>query len=136
LVGASGFINISQSARKVVFTGLFASGAMEVAFRKGNLHILRDGKVTQFVEAIEHRTFSSAEAHRLGTTVLYITERCVFRSATDGLELIEIAPGVDLQRDILDKLSFAPILRCQPALMDERIFHEPTMDIRLDIQVL
>ena len=130
LAGAGGFINISQSAGKVVFVGTFTAGDLEVAVADGQLAILRDGAAMKFVDTVEHRTFSGKEAVRRGKTVLYITERCVFRLCAEGLELIEIAPGVDLQKDILDRIAFQPIMKREPRLMDERIFREEPMNLR------
>ena len=97
LAGAGGFINISQSAKKVVFVGTFTAGNLDVAVDGGKLRILEDGKSVKFVDEVEHRTFSGPEAARRGKEVIYITERCVFRLTAAGLELTEIAPGVDLQ---------------------------------------
>ena len=133
LAGAGGFINISQNAKKVVFVGTFTAGNLDVAVADGQLHIREDGKAMKFVEAVEHRTFSGPQAVKWGRSVLYITERCVFKLTPDGLELTEIAPGVDLQRDILDKMAFTPIIRGEPALMDARIFAEENMGIRPQI---
>ncbi|MDK9725500.1 MAG: acyl CoA:acetate/3-ketoacid CoA transferase [Sterolibacteriaceae bacterium MAG5] len=130
LAGAGGFINISQNAKKVVFVGTFTAGDLEVAVADGRLAIVEDGRAMKFVDTVEHRTFSGVEAARRGKTVLYITERCVFRLCADGLELTEIAPGVDLQRDILDRMTFRPILRGEPRLMDARIFRDAPMNLR------
>ena len=130
LAGAGGFINISQSARKVVFVGTFTAGNLEVAIRGGQLSILVDGRAKKFVDEVEHRTFSGREAVRRGTAVLYITERCVFRLCKEGLELIEIAPGVDLERDILAHMVFRPVMPGPPALMDARIFNDAPMNLR------
>jgi propionate CoA-transferase len=130
LAGAGGFINISQNARKVVFVGTFTAGQLEVAVEDGRLCILRDGQARKFVNEVEHRTFSGAEAQRRGLAVLYITERCVFRLCSEGLELIEIAPGVDLQRDILERMDFVPVIHSAPALMDPRIFRDEPMKLR------
>jgi len=130
LAGAGGFINISQSARKVVFVGTFTAGDLEIAVADGKLTLLQDGKSMKFVEEVEHRTFSGPEAARRGKTVLYVTERCVFRLGADGLELVEIAPGVDLQKDILDKMAFRPVMRRPPTLMDARIFRDEPMNLR------
>lgn len=130
LAGAGGFINISQNAKKVVFVGTFTAGNLEVAVNAGKLSILEDGKSVKFVEEVEHRTFSGPQASKWGKTVLYITERCVFKLTADGLELTEIAPGVDLQKDILDKMDFKPIIHGTPKLMDARIFSEEAMNIR------
>ena len=133
LAGAGGFINISQNAKKVVFVGTFTAGNLEVAVDAGKLLILEDGKAKKFVEEVEHRTFSGPQAAKWGKTVLYVTERCVFRLCPEGLELIEIAPGVDLQKDILDKMDFMPIMHHEPALMDSRIFQEEPMKIRAEM---
>jgi propionate CoA-transferase len=130
LAGAGGFINISQSAKKVVFVGTFTAGKLELALDAGVLKILADGKAMKFVNEVEHRTFSGPVAAASGKTVLYITERCVFRLCAEGLELVEIAPGVDLQRDILDRMEFAPLMRQPPALMDARIFSAEPMGLR------
>jgi propionate CoA-transferase len=130
LAGAGGFINISQNAKKVVFVGTFTAGKLEIAVENGRLRIITDGKAKKFVEEVEHRTFSGAVAADSGKTVLYITERCVFRLCAEGLELIEIAPGVDLKRDILERMEFAPILRRDPDLMDSRIFASEPMGLR------
>ncbi|MCX7163285.1 MAG: acyl CoA:acetate/3-ketoacid CoA transferase [Betaproteobacteria bacterium] len=130
LAGAGGFINISQSAKKVVFVGTFTAGNLEIALEGGGLRILADGKAKKFVREVEHRTFSGPVAAKTGKTVLYITERCVFKLCAEGLELIEIAPGVDLQRDILDRMDFTPVMRQPPALMDARIFAPETMGLR------
>ncbi len=129
LAGAGGFINISQSARKVVFIGSFCAGNCEVDIQDGQLRILRDASARKFVPEVEHRTFSGQYAAQRGQEVLYITERCVFRLRAEGLELTEIAPGVDLQRDILDRMDFVPIMESvQP--MDARLFRHEPMQLR------
>ena len=133
LAGAGGFINISQSAKAVVFVGTFTAGkcCMEVA--GGCLHIAEDGSGAKFVEQVEHRTFSGSYAAAKGQPVLYVTERCVFQLRTGGLELIEIAPGVDLERDILAHMAFRPIMEQPPRLMDPRIFKSERMGVRQDV---
>ncbi len=133
LAGSGGFIDISQNAKKVVFVGTFMAGNLDVAIDNGQLRILEDGKSVKFVSEVEHRTFSGPEAARRGKEVIYITERCVFRLTPDGLQLTEIAPGVDLQKDILDKMAFRPIIDGHPALMDARIFRDETMGIRPEL---
>ena len=133
LAGAGGFINISQSARKVVFVGTFTAGKLNIAVDDGKLRILQDGAAQKFVGAVEHRTFSGPQAVKRGTPVLYITERCVFELTSEGLVLSEIAPGVDLQRDILDRMAFRPIMYTAPKLMDARIFSDLPMHLRPDI---
>ena len=93
------------------------------------LVILADGHHRKFVTEVEHRTFSGEYAARRGQSVLYVTERCVFALTPDGLELIEVAPGVDLERDILARMDFSPIVR-EPRPMDLRIFRAEPMDLR------
>ena len=130
LAGAGGFINISQNAKKVVFVGTFTCANLDVAVDAGKLRILEEGKSRKFVEEVEHRTFSGPQAAKWGKSVLYITERCVFQLTAEGLMLTEIAPGVDLQKDILDQMAFVPIMHGEPALMDARIFRDEPMNMR------
>ncbi len=130
LAGAGGFINISQSAKKVVFVGSFNAGKLQLDVNDGRLRIQSDGDTPKFVREVEHRSFSGAESLRRGQRVLYVTERCVFRLTAGGLELIEIAPGIDLQRDILDRMAFAPVIKQAPALMDAAIFRPEPMGLR------
>ncbi len=130
LAGAGGFINISQNAKKVVFVGTFVAGDLSIACRDGRLDIAKDGDIRKFVDHVEHVTFSGEVARRQGKTVLYVTERCVFRLTSEGMELTEIAPGVDLDRDILAKMDFAPLMPRPPRLMDPRIFAAEAMNLR------
>ena len=130
LVGAGGFINISQNSKKVVFLGTFTAGKLDVGVEAGELRIVREGETKKFVAEVEHRTFSGEYAFKRGQTVLYITERCVFKLVKDGLELIEIAPGVDLERDILAHIDFKPVIAPDLKLMDARIFADAPMAIR------
>lgn len=130
LAGAGGFINISQNARKVVFVGTFTAGNLEVMVENGQLAIRREGQSMKFVDVVEHRTFSGAQATLHGQPVLYVTERCVFRLGPEGLELVEIAPGIDLERDILQQMAFPPVIRETPRLMDSRIFAREAMGLR------
>ena len=130
IAGAGGFINISQSAKKVVFVGTFMAGKLDLAIEHGQLHIRKDAASRKFVGNVEHRTFSGKYASARKQTVLYITERCVFSLCEQGLELVEIAPGADLARDILGQMDFAPVMRRPPRLMDERIFLTEPMGLR------
>ncbi len=130
LAGAGGFINISQNAKKVVFVGTFEAGGRRPTVVDGRLVLGGHGDGRKFVREVEHRTFSGEYAARRGQPVLYVTERCVFRLAPDGLELTEIAPGVDLERDILARMDFAPVIRETPRLMDERIFRPEPIGLR------
>lgn len=133
LAGAGGFINISQSAKKVVFLGTFSAGRLKVKVGDGELHIVDDGDVAKFVKDVEHCTFSGKVASERGQRVLFITERCVMELTPQGLELTEVAPGIDVQRDVLDKIAFTPIVKGQPRLMDPRIFRPEPMGLRDDM---
>ncbi len=129
LAGAGGFINISQNAKRVVFVGTFTADGLAVRIEAGKLKILAEGRSRKFVEAVEHRTFSGAYAARRGQPVLYVTERCVMQLTPDGLELIEVAPGIDIARDILAQMDFEPIVR-KPAIMRAAIFKTEPMGLR------
>ena len=129
LAGAGGFINISQNASRLVLTGAFTAGGLEVAVENGRLRIVKEGKVKKFVDMVEHITFSGEFARETGQQVLYVTERCVFGLGPQGMELLEVAPGIDVERDILEQMDFVPYMRnVRP--MDARIFQEGPMAIR------
>ena len=121
LAGAGGFINISQNARKVVFTGTFTAGGLVVALEDGRVRIVHEGREAKFIETVEQITFSGDYAGKNGQDVLYVTERCVFRRTAEGVELVEVAPGIDIERDILAQMQFRPIVRA-PKTMDPRLF--------------
>jgi propionate CoA-transferase len=129
LAGAGGFINISQSAKAVVFVGTFTAGPLAVEVKDGGLAIAQEGNVRKFVAEVEHRTFSGDYALKRGQPVLYVTERCVFRLTPNGLELLEVAPGIDIYRDILAHMDFKPIVN-DPRPMDPRIFGTEPMGLR------
>jgi propionate CoA-transferase len=133
LAGAGGFINISQNAKKVVFVGTFTAGELKIHVEGGQLRLDQDGATVKFVDQVEHVTFSGQTAIMLGQPVLYVTERCVFKLTPEGMALIEIAPGVDVERDILAKMAFRPIIHAAPALMDARIFREEPMGLKEDL---
>ena len=128
LAGAGGFINITQNARKVVFAGTFTAGGLEVAIEDGNLRIVREGRNRKLVKKVEQITFNGAYAAETGQPVLYVTERCVFRRGPEGLELTEVAPGIDIERDILAHMDFRPIIR-DPRPMLACIFAEEPMQL-------
>ncbi|MFT3779168.1 MAG: acyl CoA:acetate/3-ketoacid CoA transferase [Ottowia sp.] len=132
LAGAGGFINISQSAKKVIYTGTFLTGACEVDVTPEGLRIRREARGPKFVAEVEHRTFSGRHAAAQGKEVLYVTERCVLELREDGLVLTEIAPGIDLERDVLAHMAFRPLIEGPdgPRLMDARIFQDEPMGLR------
>lgn len=129
LAGAGGFINISQNARSVVFAGTFTAQGLEVEIGGDGLSIRSEGTSRKFIERVEQITFSGRRAGRLGQPVLFVTERCVFRLRPDRLQLIELAPGIDLDRDVLGQMGFRPIIE-DLATMDPRIFRPEAMDLR------
>jgi propionate CoA-transferase len=128
LAGAGGFINISLYARKLVFVGTFTAGGLRVEIDGTDLVIVKEGRSRKFVKQVEQITFSGAYAAEKKQPVLYVTERCVFRRTEDGMELIEVAPGIDIDRDILAQMDFKPIVR-DPKTMDPRIFADEPMQL-------
>ncbi len=132
LAGAGGFINISQNARKVVFAGTFTAGGLSIAIEDGRLRIVQEGRARKFVEAVGQITFSGEYAAEIGQPVFYVTERCVFKLSRAGLHLCEVAPGIDIERDILAHMDFAPIVgTVRP--MDPRIFLAPPMGLETEL---
>jgi propionate CoA-transferase len=133
LAGAGGFINISQNAKKVIFVGTFTAGGLKISVRDQKLSIEKEGTVKKFVKQVEHVTFSGAYAASKKQPVRYITERCVFSLTPDGMALVEVAPGIDIDKDILAQMDFKPIIKDTPALMDERIFSAEPMGLKEDL---
>ncbi len=133
LAGAGGFINISQNAKKVIFVGTFNAGRLRVAIENEKLVILDEGTARKFVQHVEHVTFSGPYAASREQQVLYVTERCVFALSPDGLELREVAPGIDIERDILAQMDFKPRVNDTPEMMDARIFRQEPMGLRDDM---
>jgi propionate CoA-transferase len=126
--GAGGFINISQNALNLYFLGSFTTKA-EMEVGNGELKVVNEGSGKKFVERVEQITFSGEYARERSQVVYYITERCVFELVEEGLKLIEIAPGVDLQSDILDQMEFRPIVPDEVSTMDEALFREEPMGL-------
>jgi propionate CoA-transferase len=131
LAGAGGFINISQNARKIVFAGTFTAGGLAIAVEDGLLRVEREGRAQKFVPAVDQVTFSAAYARETRQPVLFVTERCVFRLTGRGVALVEVAPGIDIERDILAHMGFAPIVE-DVRLMDARIFRPAPMGLAKD----
>ena len=126
--GAGGFINITQNARALVFAGAFTAGGLRIETGDGSLRIAREGRSRKFVTAVEEVTFNGGLAAAAGQRVLYITERCVFQLMPAGLALVEVAPGIDPERDILALMDFRPIMTdVKP--MDDRLFRTAAMGL-------
>lgn len=130
LTGPGGFVDISQCTKRVNLLGTFTAGGLEVAAADGKLTIVKEGKTKKFVKSVREVTFNGAGAFAKGQQVRYITERCVFSLTKGGLELSEIAPGIDLQKQVLDLMDFRPLIRDPLPLMDPSIFHERLMQLQ------
>ena len=128
LAGAGGFINISQNARRLVFAGTFTAGGLDVAIEGGRVRIAREGRTRKFVDAVEQITFSGPRAVAVGQSVLYVTERCVFRLGAEGLQLVEVAPGIDIERDIVAQMAFRPAIG-DVREMDARLYRPRPMGL-------
>jgi propionate CoA-transferase len=129
LAGAGGFINISQAARSTIFLGTFAAGG-EIEVGDGRLRVVREGTVPKLVHEVEHVTFSGRRASATGRDVLYITERCVLRLGEQGLEIVELAPGLDLERDVLAVMGFRPVIAPDLRDMDPALFTDAPLGLR------
>lgn len=130
VAGCGGFINITQNAKKVVFCGTLTAKGLEVQADNGKLKIINEGSKKKFVDFVDQITFSGKYAMKVRQSVMYITERAVFELRDDGLHLMEIAPGIDLQKEVLDLIDFTPIIDKNLKSMDERIFDDKLMGLR------
>lgn len=131
IAGCGGFINISQNTKKVVFCGTFTTNGLKEEIVDGKLNIIQEGKIKKFLEDVEQITFSGKFANKTNQEVYYVTERAVFVLGKDGLILTEIAPGVDLKRDILEQMDFEPIVSKDLKLMDEKLFKDERINLVL-----
>lgn len=132
LNGSGGFINISQNSRAVVFAGTFTVGGLRVETGNGELKIVNEGRNKKFVKKVAQETFNGPFAAERRQPVIYVTERCVFQLNEAGLELIEVAPGIDIERDILQHMDFEPIIH-KPIPMKSRIFVDEPMELLADL---
>ncbi len=135
LNGCGGFIDISQNSRAVVFAGTFTAGGLDVQIAYGKLKIMQEGRARKFVKNVEQITFSGQYAAQKSQPVIYVTERCVFQLTPGGLELIEVAPGIDIEKNILAHMDFKPIIN-KPMPMDRRIFIDEPMELLAELQNL
>ena len=131
IAGCGGFINITQNAKKVIYCGTFTAGGLKISTDGGKLNIENEGKVKKFVDSIEQVTFSGEYAMEAGRTVMYITERAVFELSSEGLVLTEVAPGVDIEADIVANMEFRPIISENLKEMDCEIFKEDLMGLEI-----
>ena len=121
--GSGGFVDIAMAAQRLVFTGTFTTGGLEIECEEGRLLIKREGRVSKFVQTVQSITYSIAKGVERGQTALIVTERAVFEVTPEGLVLLEIAPGIELQRDVLDLMSFRPVRIAEPLkFMDASLF--------------
>jgi propionate CoA-transferase len=132
LNGCGGFIDISQNSRAVVFAGTFTAGGLKVEIAYGKLKIINEGRARKFVRHVEQITFSGKYAASKKQPVIYVTERCVFQLTPGGLELIEVAPGIDIEKHILAHMDFKPIIN-KPIPMERRIFIDEPMDLMSEL---
>ncbi|MBP2629167.1 MAG: coenzyme transferase, partial [Firmicutes bacterium] len=121
-MGPGGFINTTQRAKGVVFCGAFTAGKIQTKVEDGKLVIVKEGTSKKFLDEVEQIAFSGKYAFSFGQTAVYVTERAVFELTKDGLMLTEIAPGMDLEKDILAYMDFKPIISPNLKLMPEGIF--------------
>ena len=129
--GPGGFINITQSTKKIVFMGTFTNGDLEINVKDNKLNIVKDGSKNKFVKKVQQITFSGKNAIKNNLEVLYVTERAVFKLKKEGLVLIEIAPGIDLKKDILYHMSFKPIISKDLKEMPSAIFNKGKMNVSI-----
>ncbi|MDR0827242.1 MAG: hypothetical protein LBN33_05110 [Desulfovibrio sp.] len=129
VTGCGGFINITQNAKRLFYCGTFTGKGLKIKAENGKLVIVQEGSIKKFVKKVGHVTFSGEYAAQIGQPVLYITERAVFELQKDGLHLIEVAPGIDVEKDILNQMEFKPIIKGSPKLMDARIFKDAVIGL-------
>ena len=131
VAGCGGFIDISQNVKNMVFCGTFTAGGLKTHIENGQLVIDQEGRSKKFIQSLQQVTFSGPVAAQSGRNVLFVTERAVLRLTAQGLELLEIAPGVDLARDIFGQMEFRPLVSPQLKLMDACIFRDEKMNLQL-----
>ena len=133
IIGIGGFQNIAQNAKTVIFSGTFTAGGLDIAWEDGQTVIRQEGRFPKFVAELEQVSYNGAYAAELGQNVLFVTERAVFARRPEGLTLVEIAPGIDVERDILAHMGFAPLISPDLKIMDARLFSPDRMDYAADL---
>jgi propionate CoA-transferase len=129
LVGPGGSMDIAEGAPKVVFCGTFSAGGLQVAAEAGRLRVVQEGRVPRHVERVQAVCFNGRRMHAQGKEVLYLTERAGFRLTEDGPELFEVAPGIDVERDVVAPIGFRPLMADEVRTMDARIYQEGPMGL-------
>ncbi|WP_299201159.1 CoA-transferase [uncultured Amphritea sp.] len=130
LAGAGGFINITQNTHDLYFLGTFTSGPQQIEINDGEIKIIENGPVKKFRRQVQQITFNGEYAIQQGHTVTFITERAVFMLTAEGLKLTEIAPGIDLQKDIIEQMEFTPLIDENLIQMDTRLFNQGPMNLQ------
>jgi acetate CoA-transferase len=130
IAGTGGFIEISQNSKKVVFCGTLTAGGLKVSFADGKLRIDNEGKFRKLIAKIPEVSFNGTDAIHRGQEVVFITERAVFRLTPEGIELCEVAPGIDIERDILAHMDFKPNRAATIKAMDPRMFRPEIMGVK------
>ncbi|MFT4131390.1 acyl CoA:acetate/3-ketoacid CoA transferase [Labrys sp. (in: a-proteobacteria)] len=128
--GAGGFVDITARARRIIFSGFFTAAA-GLSIENGALLIAREGKVRKLVEAVEHVSFSGRRAVAQGQDITYVTERCVLKLTEKGIVVTEIAPGVDLERDVLAQAEFPLLVADDLRVMDAALFQPEAIGLDL-----
>jgi acyl CoA:acetate/3-ketoacid CoA transferase len=128
--GCGGFVDITARAKKIVFSGYFTAGA-KLHVEDGRLHIAGEGKVKKLVPEVEHVSFSGRRGVEQGQDVTYVTERCVMRLLPAGITVTEVAPGVDLRRDVLEQAAIPLLVADEVRTMDEALFRPEPMGLVL-----
>lgn len=134
MYGPGGFPVIAGGSPRLYFAGMFAAGGLEVEVRDGGLRIAKEGKVQKFVEKPLRSFFSGSQALRFGKEVLYMTERAVFKLTAEGLELTEVAPGIDIERDVISKMGFRPRVGAAVQQMDQRLFSRAPLGLARELK--
>lgn len=134
MYGPGGFPVIAGGSPRIFFAGMFTAGDTEFAIEKGVLRIVKEGKITKFVEKPFRSFFSGNQALKFGKEVLYMTERAVFRLTAEGLELTEVAPGIDIERDVVSRMGFRPKLGATVKQMDQRLFRDVPLGLARELE--
>ena len=136
IIGPGGFIHISQGAKKMVFSGTFTAGGLQLEWPDGRFTVKQEGRDAKFVERVQQLSYSGAYAKERGQEVLYVTERAVFAAVEGVLTLVEIAPGADLERDVLAHMAFRPAVSPDLKSMDPRLFRPEPMQLAANLALL